>query len=134
MHSQAFFSAAFFFDWNIHFVVFSGGVERGLGGLTARSSWKIRQNKGWEARRLDLAGMINPCCLGNYQISLTHINFILKENIPRKARKKLLSYHSLCHAGINNVFAGTLGNKFQSRCYTVIKLNKNYLPGSMLLL
>ena len=30
--------AGFFFDWNTHFVVFSGGVERGLGGLTARSS------------------------------------------------------------------------------------------------
>ena len=31
--------------------------EQGLGGLTARSSWKIRQNGGWEARRLDLAGL-----------------------------------------------------------------------------
>ena len=46
-----------FFDWNTHFVVFSGGVERGLGGLTARSGWKIRQNGGWEARRIDLAGL-----------------------------------------------------------------------------
>ena len=31
--------------------------EQGLGGPTARSSWKIRQNGGWEARRLDLAGL-----------------------------------------------------------------------------
>ena len=53
-----------FFDWNTHFVVFSGGVERGHGCLTARSSWKIRQNWGWEARRLDLAGAFSlppPC-------------------------------------------------------------------------
>ena len=57
---QAFFRRFFFFDRNTHFVVFSGGVERGLGGLTARSSWKIRQNKGWETRRLDLAGMTTP--------------------------------------------------------------------------
>ena len=46
------FFGVFFFDWNTHFVVFSGGVEQGLGGPTARSSWKIRQNKGWRARRL----------------------------------------------------------------------------------
>ena len=26
--------------------------EQGLRGPTARSSWKIRQNGGWEARRL----------------------------------------------------------------------------------
>ena len=49
-----------FFDWNTHFVVFSGSVEQGLGGPTARSSWKIRQNGGWEARRLDPVGMIIP--------------------------------------------------------------------------
>ena len=55
-----------FFDWNAHFVVFSGGVEQGLGGPTARSSLKIRQNGGWEARRLDPAGMIiPPCCSRN---------------------------------------------------------------------
>ena len=54
------FSRRFFFDWNTHFVVFSGGVERGLGGLMARSSCEIRQNKGWEARRFGLAGMTPP--------------------------------------------------------------------------
>ena len=31
----------------------------------ARSSWKIRQNGGCEARRLDPAGMIIPCCSRN---------------------------------------------------------------------
>ena len=41
---QAFFSA-FFFDWNTHFVVFSGGVERGLGGLTARSAGKFARTR-----------------------------------------------------------------------------------------
>ena len=40
-----------------------GGVERGLGGLTAHSSWKIRQNGGWEARRLDLASLFTPLLL-----------------------------------------------------------------------
>ena len=38
---------------------FSGGFEQGLGGPMARSSWKICQNLGWEARRLDPAGTIN---------------------------------------------------------------------------
>ena len=52
-----------FFDWNTHFVVISGGVEWGLGGLTARSSWQNRQNGGWEARRLDLAGAFTPLLL-----------------------------------------------------------------------
>ena len=27
-------------------------LKQGLGGPTARSSWKIRQNGGWEAQRL----------------------------------------------------------------------------------
>ena len=75
------FFGVFFFDWNTHFVVFSGGVEQGLGGPTARSSRKTCQNgagrlggfrvfltgiptssfflaasnRGWEARRPDLA-------------------------------------------------------------------------------
>ena len=56
-------------DWNTHFVVFSGGFEQGLGGSAARSSWKTRKNGGWEARRLDQAGMITPppppCCSRN---------------------------------------------------------------------
>ena len=47
----------FFLDWNTHFVVFSGSVKRGLGGLMTRSSWKSHQNGGWEALRLDLAGL-----------------------------------------------------------------------------
>ena len=47
-------------DWNTHFVVFSGGFEQGLGGSAARCSWKTRKNGGWEARRLDPAGMITP--------------------------------------------------------------------------
>ena len=54
------FFRRFFFDWNTHFVVFSGGVEQGLGGPTARSSLTICQNGGWEARRLDPAGIIIP--------------------------------------------------------------------------
>ena len=50
----------FFFYGNTHFVVFSGGVERGLGGMTVRSSWKINQNGGWQARQLDLSWCIHP--------------------------------------------------------------------------
>ena len=46
------FLRRFFSAWNIHLVVFSGGVEQGLGGPTALYSWKIRQNRGWEAQRL----------------------------------------------------------------------------------
>ena len=61
--------------WNISVNVFFGGFfstgiptssyflaasNRGLGGPTARSSEKIRQNGGWEAGRLDPAGMIIP--------------------------------------------------------------------------
>ena len=56
IRSQAFFRRLFF-DWNTHFVVFSGGVEQGLGGPTARSSLKIRQNGGWEARRFFPTGI-----------------------------------------------------------------------------
>ena len=58
------FSAFFFFDWGTHFVVFSGGVEQGLGGPTAQS-WKVRRNGSWEPWRLYLAGAFAPpppCC------------------------------------------------------------------------
>ena len=45
-----------FFVWNTRFFVFSGGAQRGLGRPAVRSSWKIRQNRGWEARRAELVG------------------------------------------------------------------------------
>ena len=42
-----------------HFVIFSGGVEQGLGGPTARSR-KVRRNESWEAWRLYLVGAFPP--------------------------------------------------------------------------
>ena len=79
---RLFFSAVFFFDWNTHFVVFSGGVEQGrearrsdLAGISSRiragrlgglrvfwtsiptsSFFLAASNRGWEAQRSYLAG------------------------------------------------------------------------------
>ena len=47
---QAFFRR-FFFRLIYPLSRISGGVEWGLGGLSSRSSEKIRQKGGWEARR-----------------------------------------------------------------------------------
>ena len=51
-----FFSAVFFFDWNTHFVVFSGGLRVFSTRIPTSSFFLAASNRGWEARRPDLAG------------------------------------------------------------------------------
>ena len=79
------------------------GVERRLGGLTARSSWKIRQNGGWEARRLDLAGAFTlhpPCCsiLSAVKLRLKSYCSLTTEANLIKLHRKLKHNEKVCCA------------------------------------
>lgn len=57
---------------HLHFVVSSGGAQRGMSCPAARPSWKIRQNRGWEALWPDLVGA--------FALPAAKVNFLFLHN------------------------------------------------------